>query len=113
VGSSLGSLLLLLDVRPARADDLDLLSPALAGFRDRLARSCPLRGELREDREESPHHRKYFGDDVEDPSHYLKESLHYLKESLHYLKESLHYLKAASHRRYRARSVRKRLLPCF
>jgi hypothetical protein len=105
VGSSFDPLLLLLDVRPAKVDDLDLSSPALAGLRDRLSRSCPLLDEPRDDREESPYCRKRLGDDVE-------ESLHYLKESLHYLKESLHSLKQASHRRFRPTSARKRLLPC-
>ena len=119
MGSPSGPLLPLLDVRRISTDDLNLVSPALAGFRDRLSRPCPLLDELRADRDESSHHGKKLRDDVEDISHYLKESLHYLKESLHYLKESLHYLKEslhyrkeASHRRFRPESARKRRLAC-
>ena len=78
MGSPSGPLLPLLDVRRISTDDLNLVSPALAGFRDRLSRPCPLLDELRADRDESPHYRKNFRDDVEDSSHYLKDSLHYL-----------------------------------
>jgi hypothetical protein len=104
VGSSVASLLLLLDVRREREDVVDRLSPSLSGFRDRLSRSCPLLDELRDDREQSPYYRSRFRDDVEDASHCLKDSLHCLKDSLHHRKE-------ASHRRFRPGSARKRLLP--
>ena len=112
MGSSFGLLVVLCDVRPASTDDVDPFPPALQGLRDRLSRPRPLRGDLREDRDESSDYGKNIRDDVEDISHYLKESLHYLKESLHYRKESLHYLKEASHRRFRPKSARKRRLAC-
>ena len=93
------------DVRPVPTDDVNPFSPVLQGLGDRLSRPGPLLDELREDRDESSHCGKQFRDDVEDVSHYLNDSLHYLKDSLHYLKE-------ASHRRFRPKSVRKRLLHC-
>jgi hypothetical protein len=95
VGSSFGLLIVLCDVRPVSPDDGNPFSPALQGLRDRLSRPRPLRGELREDRDESSHYGKKFRDDVEDFSHYLNDSLHYLKDSLHCLKDSLHCLKEA------------------
>jgi hypothetical protein len=110
VGSSFALLIVLLDVRFVSTDDVNPVSPALQGLRDRLSRRTPLLEELREGRDESSQYGNKFRDDVEDCSHYLKESLHYLKESLHYLKESLHYLKDASHRRFRPKSERIRLL---
>jgi hypothetical protein len=110
VGSSFGLLVVLLDVRFVSTDDVNPLSPARQGLRDRVSRRTPILDELRDDRDESSHYGNEFRDAAEDGSHYLKDSLHYLKDSLHYLKDSLHYLSDASHRRFRSEAVRKRLL---
>jgi len=53
VGSSVGPLLPLLAVRLASADDLNMLSPVLAGLREALPECSPALDGLREDLEDS------------------------------------------------------------
>jgi NAD(P)-dependent dehydrogenase (short-subunit alcohol dehydrogenase family) len=56
VGSSFGLLVVLLDVGFVWTDDVNPVSPALQGLRDRLSRLTPSAHELREDRDESSHY---------------------------------------------------------
>jgi hypothetical protein len=55
VGLSFGPLLPLLDVRSTSTDDLNLFAAVLESLRHDLPQPSPVRGELRDDLEESSH----------------------------------------------------------
>jgi hypothetical protein len=55
VGSSLARLVPLLDVHPPSSDDVSPFSPVLEGLRDGVRQPSPVRGELRDNLEESSH----------------------------------------------------------
>jgi hypothetical protein len=121
VGSSFAPLLLLLDVRLAKADVLESFPPVLEGLRDGLPPPSPVLDELREEREESSQRREGFPEEREESSERLEKSSQRLKESPQRrfeLKSARSRLRASTERLFQRRQegrahVEERLAPRF